>query len=101
MGLARLELVTSVRIRTMEANGMFEELGETIKRLYHNWGIGIFALPALIVIALVGLAMTHLDASNWMSEAARAEFAGANNRLVAAPKQLAQPTGEIHAVRSN
>jgi hypothetical protein len=101
MRLARPELLTPVRIRTMESNGMFEKLGETIKRLYHNWGIGILALPVLVVVALVGLAMTHLDVSSWMSEAAQAEFAGANNRPEAAPKQLAQPSIEVRPVRSN
>jgi hypothetical protein len=101
MRLARPELVTPVHIRTTEPNGMFEKLSETIKRLYHNWGLGIFALPALILIALVGLAMTHPDASNWMSEAAQAEFAGANSRPEAAPKQLAQPAREVRPVRSN
>jgi hypothetical protein len=87
----------------MEAavHAKFERAGEMIKRIYENWGIGIFALPALILIALVGLAVTHLDASDWMSEAAQAEFAGAHSRPEAAPKQLAQPAGEVRPVRSN
>jgi hypothetical protein len=87
----------------MEAamHSMFERTDEMIKRIYHNWGVGIFVLPVLVAVALVGLAMTHPNASNWMSEAAQAEFAGANNRPEAAPKQLAQPAGEVRAVRSN
>jgi hypothetical protein len=87
----------------MEAamHGVFERSGEMVRRIYDNWGVGAFALPALIVIALVGLAMTHMDVSNWMSEAAQAEFTGANNPPQAAPKQLAQPAGEIRSVRSN
>jgi hypothetical protein len=29
--------------------------GEILSRIYRNWGIGIFALPVLIGIALAGL----------------------------------------------
>jgi hypothetical protein len=68
---------------------------ETVNRIYRNWGIGAFALPVLVIIALVGLALNHSDRSNWMSEAVRAEFSGANHRPEAAPKQLAQPADEI------
>jgi hypothetical protein len=87
----------------MEAamHGMFERSGELVKRIYDDWGVGAFVLPALIVIALVGLAMTHMDVSNWMSEAVQAESANANYQPEAAPKQLAQPAGEIRSVRSN
>ena len=80
---------------------MFEELGETIKRIYHNWGIGIFALPVLVVIALVGLTMTHLDASHWIPEAAQTEYTGASYRPETAPKQLALPAGKVSAVGTN
>jgi hypothetical protein len=87
----------------MEAavHGMFKRAGEMIKRIYDNWGVGAFALPVLVLITLVGLAMTHMDVSNWMSEAAQAEFTGANNPPEPASKQLAQPAGEIRNVRSN
>ena len=44
--------------------GLFDKPGETINRIYQRWGIGIFALPVLLVIALVGLAMTPGSASN-------------------------------------
>ena len=63
---------------------------ETVNRIYRNWGIGAFALPVLMVIALVGLALTHSNpSSKWMSEAIRAEFTGANYGPEVAPKQLA------------
>jgi hypothetical protein len=83
-------------------HAMLEKSGETIKRIYDNWGIGIFLLPVLVVIAVAGLAMTHLDASGWIPEAAQTEFKGAYYGPVATPsKQLAQPAGEVRSVRSN
>jgi len=103
MGLARIELVTLVHIRTVEASmqGLFDKPGETINRIYQRWGIGVFALPVLLVIALVGLAMTPRAAPNWISQAAEAEFAGANYRLEAAPAQPAKPVIEIRAAKAN
>jgi hypothetical protein len=81
--------------------GKFKKSGEIIKRIYDNWGIGIFVLPVLVVIAVAGLALTHLDASDWMAEAAQIEFKGASYRPEAAPTQLAQPAGAIRTVRSD
>ncbi len=82
---------------------LFEKSGETIKHIYHRWGIGVFALPVLLVIALVGLAMTPGAASNWISQATEAEFAGANYRLnlEVAPAQPAKPAIEIRTVKAN
>jgi len=82
-------------------HGMFEKSGEIVRRIYDNWGVGAFALPVLVVIALAGLALTHLDASNWMSEAIQAEFTSANYGPEAAPKQFAQPAGKLQAARAN
>jgi len=57
---ARIELVTLVHIGTVEASmhGLLDKSGETVNRIYRRWGIGVFALPVLLAIALVGLAMT-------------------------------------------
>jgi hypothetical protein len=103
MGLARIELVSLLHIRTVEASmqGLFDKPRETINRIYQRWGIGIFALPVLLVIALIGLAMTPGTASNWISQATEAEFAGANYRLEAAPAQPANPAIEIRTVKAN
>ncbi len=92
MDLARIELVTLVQIGTVEAfmQGLLDKSGETINRIYRRWGIGVFALPVLLAIALVGLAMTPRAASNWITQATEAEFAGANYRLEAAPAQPAK-----------
>ncbi len=88
----------------MEAamRGSFEKSGEAIKRAYRNWGSGIFALPLLATIGLVGLALNHPSASNWMSEAVKAEFAGAH---VSPPEVAstpgAQPAMAIRTVRAD
>ena len=103
MSLARIQLVSLLHIRTVEASmqGLFDKPRETINRIYQRWGIGIFALPVLLVIALIGLAMTPGTASNWISQATEAEFAGANYRLEAAPAQPANPAIEIRTVKAN
>jgi hypothetical protein len=103
MDLARIELVTLVQIRTVEAfmQGLLDKLGETINRIYRRWGIGVFALPALLAIALVGLAMTPRAASNWITQATEAEFAGDNYRSEAVPAQPANAAVEIRTVKAN
>ena len=103
MGLARIELVTLVHIRTVEASmqGLLDKSGETVNRIYRRWGIGVFALPVLLAIALVGLAMTPRAAPSWISEAAEAEFTGANYRPEAVPAQPAKPAVEIRIVKAH
>ena len=103
MGLERIELVTLVHIRTVEASmqGLLDKSGDTINRIYQRWGIGVFALPVLLAIALVGLAMTPPAAPSWLSQATEAEFAGANYRLQAAPADPAKPVIEIRSAKAN
>jgi hypothetical protein len=81
-------------------HGSFDKPGETGNRMYRRWGIGVFALPVLVVIALIGLVMTEPEASRWISEAVQAEFAGADFQPVTAPMQLAKPAGKILAVKT-
>ena len=92
-----------VQIRTVEAfmQGLLDKSGKTISRVYQRWGVGVFALPVLLAIALVGLAMTPRAAPNWITQATEAEFAGANYRLEAAPAQPANPAIEIRAAKAN
>ena len=57
-------------------HGSFDRSRETDDNsTYRSWGLGFFALPALLAIVLVGLAIVQPSASNWISEAAQAEFA--------------------------
>ena len=80
-------------------HGTFERTEEAVKKAYSDWGIGIFILPVLVVVALVGLVLTHQEAAQWISEAAQAEFVGANPPE-AVPAQVAQPR-EFRTVKSN
>jgi hypothetical protein len=100
--LARLELVTLVHIRTVETSmhRTLEKSRETVKRIYRNWGIGVFALPVLVVIALLGLVQTHSDPSRWMSEALQTEVSGANHAPEVAPPQLTHAPKDIRTVKA-
>jgi len=99
--LARIELVTLVHIRTMEASmhGSFDKSGESHNRIYRSWGIGLAF--ALLAFALVGLAMTGPAVSNWISEAEQAEFANSSRLLGVNPTQLAQPAMQVRTVKAN
>jgi hypothetical protein len=66
-----------------------------------GWDIKLVALPILVVIALIGLAVSHPSASKWISDAAQAEFVGMDFVPdLAPPTRLAQPSNEIRTVRS-
>jgi hypothetical protein len=68
---------------------------------YRGWDIKLVALPILLAIALIGLAVSHPSASRWISDAAQAEFVGMDFVPdLAPPTRLAQPTNEIRTVRS-
>lgn len=72
-------------------HGSLDRSGETVKNLYHRWGMGIFLLPALLLAFVIGLLITQPDIPLWISEAAQAEFANSNPPEVA-PSVIAQPT---------
>ncbi len=83
-------------------HGTFERPHETRDNsIYSRWGLGFLTLPALLAITLIGLAVTQPAASNWISEAVQAEFAGASLSPNGAPTQLAQPAGATRGVRTN
>ena len=81
-------------------HGSFDKTGEMIKTAYDRWGVGILALPALVVVALIGLAMVNPNMSSWISDAVQAEFVGSNGPELA-PTQLAKPATAIKTVRAN
>jgi hypothetical protein len=81
--------------------GLLDKSGDTINRVYQRWGIGVFALPVLLAIALVGLAVTPQASPSWISRATEAEFAGVNYRLQAAPAEPAKPVIEIRSAKAN
>jgi hypothetical protein len=86
----------------MEApmHGTFDKRRESDNRIHRKAGVGFFALPALLAIALLGLAVTHPDVSTLVSNAVQAEFVGIDPATVA-PTQLAQPATITRTVRAN
>jgi len=66
-----------------------------------GWDIKLVALPILLMIALIRLAVSHPSASKWISDAAQAEFVGTDFVPdLAPPTRLAQPTNEIRTVKA-
>jgi hypothetical protein len=103
-GPARIELVTWLHIRIRghpSMHGSFNRSGKSNNRIDRGWGIGFFALPVLLVIAVIGLAIIQPAAPVWISEAVQAEFVGTNLGPDIRPTQLAQPsmvvTGTVNA----
>jgi hypothetical protein len=81
-------------------HGSLNRSDENRNRTDRNWSIGLFALPVLVMIALVALAITKPVASVWISQAAQAEFVGSNAPDVA-PTQLAQPAMQIRTAKAH
>jgi hypothetical protein len=46
------------------------------RNIYERWGIGLLALPILLVLVLSILSIIQPTASNWIAEGVQAEFAG-------------------------
>jgi len=59
------------------------------------------ALPALLVIAVIGLATIHSAIPNWISEAVQAEFVDHNLVRDITPTQLAQPGMVTRTVKAD
>jgi len=75
------------------SSGRFQE---NRNRTDRDWNVALFALPVLIVIALVALAIIQPAAPSWISEAAQAEFVGMNLPDVVP----AQPAMQIRTVKA-
>ena len=83
-------------------HGTFEKSREVRdNNVRRSSGVGFLAVPVVIAVALVGLAITKPEVSTWIAEAAQAEFAGSVMMPEAAPTQLARPANEIRTVRTN
>lgn len=66
-----------------------------------RWELGFLALPVIVAIVLIGLAIAEPNASIWISEAVQAEFSGINISPAAVPTQLAEPAGRMRGVKAN
>ena len=81
-------------------HGTFDRSRKSYHRIDRGSGIEFLALPALLVIAVVGLAMTHPALPSWISEAVQAEFVNPDLVRDVAPTQLAQPGMVTRAVKA-
>jgi len=80
-------------------HGSLDRQGETGNRVYRRWGIAIFAIPVFVVAVLIGLALAQPAASNWISAAVQAEFAGSSLPQEATSTVQAQPAMTVRAAR--
>jgi hypothetical protein len=64
--------------------------GTTENGFFQRWGAGFLALPVLLVITLIGLAIVQPATTNWIADQVMAEFTGANYGPDAAATQLAK-----------
>jgi hypothetical protein len=87
----------------MEAtmHGSLDKSGNNEDSIYRRWGLGLLALPALLAVTLIGLAIAQPSTSNWISEAVQAEFAGFDAMPQIAPTQFARPSMEFRTVRAD
>ena len=76
------------------------DLNPSDRRFSRNWTAGILAVHGIIVLVLIGLALSHPAASEWISQALQAEFVG-NPAPVIVPTQMAQPGGQVRSVRTD
>jgi hypothetical protein len=77
-------------------HGSFDRFQENRNRNDRGANVALFALPVLVVIALVALAIIQPAAPSWISEAAQAEFVGMNSPEIAP----AQPAMQIRTVKA-
>jgi len=82
-------------------HGTFEKRGESDDRIHRSSGIGFFAFPALLVIALIAFAVTHPGVSTLISDAVQAEVVGIDSAPDVVPTRLAQPGMVTRTVKSN
>ena len=81
-------------------HGTFDKSRKSYHRIDRGSGIEFLALPAFLVIAVIGLAMTHPALPSWISEAVQAEFVNPDLVREITPTQLAQPGMVTRAVNA-
>ena len=79
-------------------HGSFEKSGKSDDSIFARWGIGLLALPAILAMTLIGLAIMQPAATNWISEAVQAEVAAFTAVPEVTPTQLARPVMKIRTV---
>ena len=82
-------------------HGRFDRSDETTdKSIHRSWGIGIVVLPVVLVVFLVGLAITKPDVSRWISEAEQAEFVASGQAMGGIPAETEHPAPQVRTVKA-
>ena len=83
-------------------HGSIDKSPQDERNIYRSWSVKLLAFPVLLVVALIGFAVSHPGASKWISESVQAEFVGTDLVPdVAPPTRLAQPANEIRRVNAH
>ena len=89
-------------------HGSLDRQPQDDRSVYRSFSIKLVALPVLIVVALIGMAVSHPSATTaWIADAAQAEFVGTEfvgTDIVpdlAQPTQIARPANHIRTVHAN
>ena len=86
--------------------GSFDNRQQDPESNYRSFSIKLVALPVLVIIALIGMLVSHPTAVKWISDAAQAEFAGTDaidtdpSPKIAQPALAVQPRNEIRTVKA-
>ena len=87
--------------------GSFDNRQQDPESNYGSFSIKLIALPALVIVALIGMLVSHPAAVKWISDAAQAEFAGTDAvdvdplTKIAQPAPTALPRNEARTVKAN
>ena len=81
-------------------HGSLDKRQQDAQHNYQSFSIKMIALPVLVLVALIGMLVSHPVAIKWISDAAQAEFALSDvvGTDIAQPAQMAQPSNEIRTV---
>jgi hypothetical protein len=82
-------------------HGTFGRSGGSYNRIDRRSGIGFFAVPLVLVIAVIALARIQPAMPSWISEAVQAEFVGPDSVPDVTPTQLAQPGMVTRSVKAH
>jgi hypothetical protein len=82
-------------------HGSFDNQPQGHKISDRTWSVKLVALPVLVAVALIGMAVSHPSITKWISDALQAEHAGSDFVTDGVPTQLAQPKSMRRASTDN
>ncbi|MGY4225728.1 hypothetical protein ACVMIH_003089 [Bradyrhizobium sp. USDA 4503] len=84
----------------------FDKRRQDPQHNYQSFSIKLVALPVLVVVALIGMLVSHPAAVRWISDAAQAEFVGTDTVYtdpipnIARVAPTIRPGSEIRTVKA-